>query len=275
MIEGLLVGEAQVRWYAMLLAFGGIACWEALAPQRPVARVGGRWAVALVLLVLGSLLSRAAFPALTVGMAAACASAGIGLFGGLRWPWYVEASLAIVLLDLSCYWEHRLLHRVPWFWRLHRVHHSDPDFDCSTALRFHPLEVPATMAMHGLAIAAIGPTPGTMLAYEVVFLFSAAWAHANVRVPGRLEAALRRVLVTPSLHAIHHSSLPADANRNFSAVSSLWDRLFGSFAAASARPGPLHFGIEGLGGERPGGLGWLLTLPFTDAAPVRARRAGG
>ena len=263
----LLLDEAQVRWFALVLVFAGFASWEAVSPRREVARIAPRWTTVVVLLVLGSLLTRAAFPVLTVGMAALGQSAGFGMLHRVQWPWPAEAALAIVLLDLSRYWEHRLLHRVPWFWRLHRAHHSDPEFDCSTALRFHPLEVPLTMAMHTVAIAAIGPTPATVLAYEVVFLLGAAWAHANVRVPARLESAMRPVLVTPGLHAIHHSAAAGDADRNFSAVSIVWDRLFGTYATASTHPGPIRFGLRDIQGGRPYAIGWLLLLPFRRPPP--------
>jgi sterol desaturase/sphingolipid hydroxylase (fatty acid hydroxylase superfamily) len=106
-----------------------------------------------------------------------------------------------------------------------------------------------------------------VLAYEVVFLLGAAWAHADVRVPARLESAMRQVLVTPGLHAIHHSAAVGDADRNFSAVSIVWDRLFGTYAAASAHPGPIRFGLRDIQGGRPDALGWLLLLPFRRPPP--------
>jgi len=265
----LLLDEAQVRWFALVLVFAGFAAWEAVAPQRDVDRIAPRWGVVVVLLVLGSLLTRAVFPVLTVGMAAIGESARFGLLHRAHWPWLAESVVAIVLLDLSRYWEHRLLHRVPWFWRLHRAHHSDPEFDCSTALRFHPLEAPLTMAMHAVAIAAIGPSPATVLAYEIFFVLGAAWAHANVRVPARLEAGLRPIFVTPGLHAIHHSTGVGDADRNFSAVSIVWDRIFGTYAATSAHPGPMGFGLRDLPAGRRNAIGWLLLLPFRRLPPQR------
>jgi sterol desaturase/sphingolipid hydroxylase (fatty acid hydroxylase superfamily) len=122
-----------------------------------------------------------------------------------------------------------LLHRVPLLWRLHRVHHSDTVMDVSTALRFHPIEILASLGFKATIILLLGAPPQAVLAFEIVLGAGALFTHANLAMPAWLERPLRVLFVTPSLHMIHHSPNPAETNSNFGFSFSFWDRLFGSY----------------------------------------------
>lgn len=261
----LLAHEPQIRLSAFALLFVLIAGWEGWAPCRQLAlnRLL-RWGNHLALVVFNSLLLRLLFPAAAVGMASWAQQQQLGLFNQLEMPLWLGLPLAVVLLDLAIYWQHRLFHRVPLFWRLHRVHHADPDFDLTTALRFHPLEILLSMMIKWLVVVALGPPLLAVLLFEVILNGMAMFNHANAALPGRLERRLRVLLVTPDMHRIHHSSASAEMHSNFGFNLSVWDRWFGSYVAQPQQP--QHSMQIGLPAPRaPRQTSWLpgiLRLPF-------------
>ena len=257
-------GVLRLSVFLGLLALFGLL--EALSPRR--ARVAGRlgrWRTNLTLLVLGSALLRLlalAVPLLAVGAALDAARLELGLFNRLDWPLWVEVLLALLILDLAIWAQHWLTHRVPLFWRFHRVHHADRDMDVTTGLRFHPVEIAVSMGLKIALVYLLGPQPWAVLAFEVVLNGTALFNHANLALPRRLDAALRLVLVTPDMHLVHHSRHRIEHDSNYGFALSLWDRIFGTYRA---KP------VDGLQGttvglewqdERPTHLGWSLLLPF-------------
>ena len=136
-------------------------------------------------------------------------------------PWW--------LLDLAIYLQHVLFHAVPALWRLHRMHHSDLDFDTTTGFRFHPIEIALSMGIKMGVVAALGPPPVAVVAFEVVLNATSLFNHGNVRLPGTLDRALRWVVVTPDMHRVHHSHIPSETNSNFGFNLPWWDRLFGTY----------------------------------------------
>ena len=185
----------------------------------------------LGLVVIDSLLLRLAFPLLAVGLAVEVSARGGGLFGALAWPHVVEFALALLLLDLAIYWQHRLFHRIPLLWRLHRVHHSDIAFDVSTGVRFHPLEIAASMAIKLGLVYALGPDPWAVLAFELLLSLGSLATHADIALPPALDRRVRWLLVTPSMHRIHHSTWQPETDSNYGFHLSIWDRLFRSYRA--------------------------------------------
>jgi sterol desaturase/sphingolipid hydroxylase (fatty acid hydroxylase superfamily) len=231
-------------------------------PNPPQRRVQ-RWPAHLALIVLDTLLVRLLLPAGAFGAAAWAQSAGVGLFN-LKpdaLPMWLEAAFAVLLLDLAIYWQHRWLHAVPWLWRLHRTHHTDTTLDATSALRFHPLEMLVSLAYKCALAVALGVDPAVLLAFEALLSSFALITHANLSLPSRLDTALRRVLVTPAMHWIHHSTHRDEQQRNFGFHLSVWDRLFGSYAT-HARDRPQTFGVEGVGVERATRVVDLLREPF-------------
>src|SRR5262249_9300666 len=169
-----------------LAAFGGVfalmAIWELLSPRRQqsIGR-GWRWPNNLGLVVIDTLLVRILFPITAVGLALIAEARGIGLFNTIAVPHWLAVVAAVILLALAIYLQHVLFHAVPLLWRLHRVHHADLEFDVSTGLRFHPLEILLSMAIKLAAIAALGAPALAVLIFEVLLNATAMFNHGNIR----------------------------------------------------------------------------------------------
>lgn len=188
--------------------------------------------------------------------------AGLGLLRLLALPPAGAAVVALLLLDGWMYLWHRANHQVELLWRFHRVHHSDPEMDATTALRFHPGEVLIAAALRLAVIPLLGVSLGQLLIYESVLLPVILFHHSNVNFPERFDRRLRVVLVSPAVHRIHHSRVMDETNGNYASVFSFWDRIAGTFRLR--RDGrPVDFGLDGYDGEERQQVAGLLTMPFT------------
>jgi sterol desaturase/sphingolipid hydroxylase (fatty acid hydroxylase superfamily) len=177
--------------------------------------------------------------------------------------------LAFAALDLGRYFTHLALHRVPPLWRLHRVHHSDVDYDCTTSLRFHPLESIVTIAVQLALVAALGAPPIAVLVYEIATVSFSLFSHGNLRIPARVERWLRWVVVTPDLHRVHHSAAVDESNANFASVLPWWDRLFRTYRAQPALGhDAMTIGLEDVRDARTRSFGWVLMAPFEQRRAV-------
>lgn len=257
---------AALRLAIFLGVFAMMATWEAISPLR-TARLPRwlRWSNNLTLLLAGNLLLRLVFPITAVGFAAWAEAQGWGVLGQVAWPVWAELGLALLVLDMAIYFQHRLFHIVPALWRLHRVHHADTDFDVTTALRFHPLEIALSMLIKLAVIAALGASPLAVLTFEIVLNAAAMFNHGNVTLPGWLERPLRMLVVTPDMHRIHHSTLLHEANSNYGFNLSCWDRLFASYTPAPSRPQKtMPIGLNQLRSRREAWLDRLLIQPFSN-----------
>jgi len=242
MNDFVLTNELFIRLSAFLGIFAGMALWEILAPRRRLlVAKAGRWINNIGLVALNSLVLRLLFPAAAVGMAAFATEHGWGLFNVLVLPGWLSVVLSVVLLDLVIYLQHVMVHAVPALWRLHRVHHADPDIDLTTGARFHPLEIILSMLIKFATIAALGPPVLAVVIFEVVLNGMAMFNHANVRLPLELDRVLRWLLVTPDMHRVHHSVEADETNSNFGFNLSLWDRLMGTYRD---QPRKGHLGMQ-------------------------------
>ncbi|GAA4855267.1 sterol desaturase family protein [Luteimonas vadosa] len=263
-MEHLLNTPGVIRvaiFLAVLVLLVAIEAWRR-GPNPPVRRKH-RWPSNGGLALVDTLLARLLLPAGAVGAALWAQSRGLGLFNATAWPAWLEFGLALVLLDLAIYWQHRWLHAFPVLWRLHRVHHTDATLDATSALRFHPLEILLSLAYKVALAVALGVAPLAMLVFEVLLSSFALFTHANLSLPAGFDRVVRRLLVTPAMHRIHHSVHGAEQRRNFGFNLSLWDRAFGSYAAAHRDP-VLRIGVQGVGGEQATRFGALLREPFVD-----------
>lgn len=145
---------------------------------------------------------------------------------GEQWPSFVAAFL---LLDFMNYAVHRCQHAVPFLWRFHALHHSDPDVDVTTSVRHHPIEYLMAAGFYWLAVLALDIPVFVVLSHALAVFTAAAVTHGNTRLPGWLERLLQPVVITLDLHLVHHSVSLDEANANFGAVLSVWDRLFGTY----------------------------------------------
>lgn len=181
----------------------------------------------------------------------------------LAMPDWLDWMAALLLLDLAIYWQHRCMHAIPLLWRMHRVHHSDTGFDLSTGVRFHPLEITLSMLFKLGLVWLLGPPPGAVLLFEILLSSSALWTHSDTALAGRLEHRVRRLIVTPSMHRIHHSIRPMETNSNYGFLLSVWDRVFGSYRAAPAEPErTMPIGLEQFRAAGEQRIASLLLNPF-------------
>lgn len=206
--------------------------WESLRPQRPWQQPRGRHLLTNIgLLLVDVLVQRFTLGAAAIAAAVYARQQGWGLLPLLPLPASLLAVVGIILLDLAIYGQHVLSHRLSWLWRLHRVHHCDLDLDVSTALRFHPLEILLSLLYKVLVVMLLGVSPAVVLWFEVLLNSAALFNHANIRLPARWERPLRRVLVTPAMHRVHHSVHAEETHSNFGFMLSCWDRLFATYRA--------------------------------------------
>ena len=258
--------EPAVRLTAFLGVFAIVALWEVLAPRRD-ARFPRRqrWPHNLGLVVLDSLLVRLLVPGAATALAITGEARGWGLINELGLPGWAAILLAIVLLDLAIYFQHVMFHAVPMLWRLHRVHHSDLDFDVTTGTRFHPLEILLSTLIKMAAVVAIGAPAVAVLLFEVLLNATAMFNHANGKLPLAIDRWLRLLVVTPDMHRVHHSVVHNETNSNFGFNVPWWDRLFGTYRAQPATGHEaMTIGVDAFRTPADLRLDRLLVQPFRD-----------
>ncbi|MEO6365927.1 MAG: sterol desaturase family protein, partial [Luteimonas sp.] len=229
--DDILGYEAALRFGSFAVVLLSLALAERLSPLRGDARPARRQLANLGMVLIDTVVLRLAFPLLAVSLALQIDAHSGGLFGAMDAPMRVEILLALLLFDLAIYWQHRLLHAIPLLWPLHRVHHSDMSFDVTTGVRFHPVEIAFSMAIKLGLVAGLGPHPVAVMLFEVLLSASSLLTHADFALPPRVDRALRWLIVTPSMHRIHHSVRREETDSNYSFNLSLWDRVFGSYRA--------------------------------------------
>ena len=258
--------EPAVRLTAFLGVFAIMALWEVWAPRRD-ARLPRRqrWPHNLGLVVLDSLLVRLLAPGAAIALAVAGEARGWGLINELGLPGWAAILLAIVLLDLAIYFQHVMFHAVPMLWRLHRVHHSDLDFDVTTGTRFHPIEILLSTLIKMAAVVAIGAPAVAVLVFEVLLNATAMVNHANGKLPVAIDRWLRLLVVTPDMHRVHHSVVHNETNSNFGFNVPWWDRLFGTYRAQpAAGHEAMTIGVDAFRTPADLRLDRLLVQPFRD-----------
>lgn len=259
--------ELAVRLGAFLSVFALMAAWELAAPARArrLSRAT-RWSANLGLVVVNSLLLRVALPTSAIALAAFAHDGGWGLLNRLPLPGWAAILLGVLLLDLAIYFQHVLFHAVPALARLHAVHHADPDFDLTTGIRFHPIEILLSALIKFAAVSALGAPVLAVLIFEVLLNGTAMFNHANVALPAWLEPWVRRVLVTPDMHRIHHSVIESERDSNYGFCLSVWDRLLGSYTPAPR--GELDIGLPDCRDPRAvATIRGVLELPFLARQP--------
>lgn len=275
--ELLLANEAAVRAACFVLILVAMAWWEHRRAARPLSMSKlRRWTANLGLVVVNSLVLRLALPILAVGLASVAESRGSGLLNLLALPAWLEFVLALLVLDLAIYGQHLAMHRFALLWRLHRMHHSDVDFDTTTGLRFHPLEIVLSMLYKLLVVLALGPSPAAVLVFEIVLNGTALFNHGNVRLPGHMDRWLRLLVVTPDMHRVHHSVIRRETDSNFGFNLPWWDRIFGTYREQPAHGhGGMTIGLAEFRDRRFLSLHWLLLQPFLSAKPTNGASVEG
>jgi sterol desaturase/sphingolipid hydroxylase (fatty acid hydroxylase superfamily) len=267
----MFTSDLELAWRGgvFLAVFALLALWEHLAPTRTLRLArGARWRANLGLALVSTLVLRLLIPGSVLAVAALAAGEGWGLLNRVALPAWAALLVSIIVLDLVIYLQHVLFHSVPALVRLHAVHHADLDFDLTTGVRFHPLEILISAVIKLAAVAALGAPVAAVLAFEVLLNAIVMFNHANVSLPAWAEPWVRRVLVTPDMHRIHHSVREVERNSNYGFCLSLWDRLLGTYTAAHA--GRLDIGLEDWRDQRTvATLQGTLAMPFRHAETTR------
>jgi len=258
--------EALIRLSVFLGLFCLLALAETYAPRRQRsqsrrARWVTNWGVTLVNTLTLRLMALA-LPLLAVGAAVDASAQGWGLFNLLALPLWLNILLTLLILDFAIWAQHLITHKIPLLWRLHRVHHADVDMDVTTAIRFHPVEIALSMVLKIGLVYALGPAAIAVILFEIMLNGTAMFNHSNLRLPLWLDAIIRKVLVTPDMHRVHHSVHRHEHDSNYGFALSIWDRMFGTYIAQpAAGHDEMAVGLEWQD-ERPSRLGWSLALPF-------------
>ena len=240
MIANWLEASGVVRLVFVAIVLATLLGWQRLRPRRGDAdpRRGVR---NLGLMAIASIVVRLLIPLSAVAFAAMIQARSIGVFPQLLLPQTVAVPLGIVLLDMAIYWQHRCFHQVPLLWRIHRVHHSDTGFDATLGLRFHPVEIALSLLFKFAVIAVLGLSAGVVFIYEILLTGFSLWTHADIVLPQHWDCRLRRVLVTPDWHRVHHSVHRDETDSNYANILSVWDHLFRSDVA---QPRDGHVGMR-------------------------------
>lgn len=253
------------RLVAFLGVFAFMAIWEFIAPKRtqtfskPI-----RFANNIGLMFFNTFLLRFVFPIGAGGVALYFQFHPFGLFNIINLPSLIEFLVSLVLLDLTIYFQHVIFHRVPFLWRLHRIHHEDPEFDVSTSGRFHTIEILISMLIKFAAIAIIGPSALAVLVFEILLNAAAMFNHSNVAIAPKIDAILCIFVVTPDMHRVHHSKDASEFNANFGFNIPLWDRIFKTYIAQPKLGHEnMEIGQSRLATERDLWIDRLLARPFS------------
>ena len=257
--------EATLRLVIFISLFVVLAAIEQLAPRRVRPHQARRWLTNWLFVIIDTITLRALallLPFVAILAAADASTRGWGLLNIISLPGWLELIIVIMLLDLAIWLQHVLSHKIPVLWRIHQVHHSDIEFDVTTAIRFHPVEIGLSMAFKIGLVYVLGPAAWTVVFFEILLNASAMFNHANIALPQWLDRVVRSILVTPDMHRIHHSVHRHEHDTNFGFALSWWDRIFGTYTQS---PQDGHKAMKvGLHWQdlRPTRLLWSLAMPF-------------
>lgn len=242
-------------------------------PRRGEASPPGRRWRNVALVVISTIVVHIAVPVSAIELAAQAQVRGIGLLHHAQWPLLLEAALAIVVLDMAIYWQHRWFHVVPVLWRIHRVHHSDTQFEATLGVRFHPAEILLSLLYKFAVIAALGASPSAVAVYEILLTGFSILTHADVAIPFRWDGWLRKLVVTPDWHRVHHSVHRDETDSNYGNFLSLWDRIFRS-AVPQPRDGHdgMRIGLDEFREPDTQTLPALLRQPLAGAPSLSIKR---
>lgn len=256
--------EIAIRLVFFIVIFILVALWEIRLPRRVLTTSRKwRWFTNLSIIAINPLLLRMVFPVLAVGMARTAQANGWGLLNQFHPPGLMAMVVGIIALDLVIYLQHVMFHAVPILWRLHMVHHADLDYDLTTGLRFHPLEIVLSTVLKITIIVALGPPVASVIAFEILLNGMAMFNHGNIKLPPSVDRLLRLFVVTPDVHRVHHSIIVRETNSNYGFNLSIWDRMFGTYLAQPSKGHQdMIIGLTQFRDPKRLTLPWLLILPI-------------
>ncbi len=258
-----------VLFLATLLAWETVHPFFAFPKGRERARHGFR---NITLTFLNAIVTTLVFVSLWWSAAAWSASHQFGLLHLLTLPTWVEWLTAVLLLDAWTYFWHRINHRIPFLWRFHRVHHSDPHMDVTTASRFHAGEIVMSSILRVPLIILLGASIGQLALYEVLMFAVVQFHHANISVSAKWDRVLRWFIVTPYMHKVHHSRWQVETDSNYASLLSIWDRIFRSFRI-NDEPEFIRLGLDEFDTPASQTLAGMLKTPVVNVNPQKQKPA--
>ncbi len=217
----------------------------------------------ILLLLLNSLALRLFVPLATFEMALIAEKNGFGLLNVISLPLFFSVFITIVIFDFLIYLQHIVFHKFTFLWRVHRVHHTDLEFDVTTGVRFHPVEIILSMIYKLVAVYLIGPIAFSIILYEIILNAAALFTHSNILLNGRFDKLLRILFVTPDMHRIHHSVVRKETDSNYGNIFSIWDKLFKTYQPMpEAGYNDMVIGLDNFRDASSGQVLQLLKNPF-------------
>jgi len=260
-----MINDTWIRLGVFIAVLAIMMIWEGVMPNRlsPVSKKK-RWLSNFSMVVLGAVVARLMIPTGLAAIAIYAQNNQIGLWSHWSVSLWVSVPISVLFFDCLIYWQHRLFHRVPMFWRIHRVHHVDPHLDASTGLRFHPIEIALSLVVKIAAVLFLGAPVLAILIFEVLLNATSIFNHSNIKLPIKLDKLLRTVIVTQAMHRIHHSQVVTETDSNFGFNLSIWDRLFGSYLEqAKSGDDSIKLGLQEYSSPQTNtSLKALLLMPF-------------
>lgn len=263
--------EPLIRLTCFIGIFTAVAMWELFAPRRTQQFSRWvRWPSNIGISVLNTVLVRIISPSALIGMALFADERSWGLLNHVAMASWLAIILAVLLLDLAVYFQHRVFHRIPILWRLHRMHHADLEFDVTTGARFHPIEILISLAFKLAIVALLGAPAIAVLVFEVTLNATSMFNHGNIRIPLDIEKYLRWMIVTPDMHRVHHSIVHDEMNSNFGFNVPWWDRLLHTYRAQPrAGHDGMTIGVEQFRSAVELRLDRLLIQPFLSGVDTK------
>lgn len=243
--------------------------WEFIKPRRKqhISR-NQRWPINLGLALINMVFMRLAVGSIAYLSAVTALNNSWGILNLVSLPTWLVFVISLLILDLAVYGQHVFTHKFEPLWKLHQIHHTDLEFDASTAVRFHPLEIIISMAYKVVCIYLLGADPVAVIAFEIILNTTATFNHSNVDIPKKIDQFLQWIVVTPDMHRIHHSTVKSETDSNYGFSISVWDRLFKTYVADPEKtPITLELGLPQYRKQEDLGLINLLLLPFRSLLP--------
>lgn len=264
MEEILESNRALIAFSTLVGVFLFAFVWEALWPRRAVQKdLRSRWLNNIGLTILNHVISNWINVAVAVAAAWWVSRNGNGLLTRLDVGLVLGGVVSFIVFSLLSYVEHRLLHAIPWLWRMHAVHHSDTEFDVTTTYRSHPLEMVFVSVVSLPVILLLGPPVAVVVLYQVARVTVNIFAHSNIYIPESVERWLRYVVVTPDFHRLHHLPDQRYTDSNFSTLLPWFDYLFGTATRKPFKDHPsLTIGLEYFRAPGDSRIDRLLLMPF-------------
>ena len=257
--------EGKSKWISIVVLLV-LLMWESIHPffaffkGHVRDRLHHAWRNILMGIINAFMIS-AVFIALWLWAAEVAEDKSLGLLYWIQLPAWAHAVFAILMFDFWTYWWHRFNHEIPFFWKFHRVHHSDAKMDVTTANRFHFGEIFFSSSFRIPLILIFGAKIWHLALYEAIMFPIVQFHHANIGIREWTDRFLRLLIVTPAMHKVHHSRMLKETNSNYTSLLSIWDRMFGTFRLRR-NPHEIHFGLEEFDEDKYQSLPGLIQTPI-------------